>query len=86
MKRRSCGVLRPLERNGNDGNEARCLFVDDAEGELIRKPLMLQNVLFLPGAHLAEHCAARTGVERFFVLPGIVSGRGFWRAFLRQNR
>lgn len=43
------------------------LFVDDAEGELIRKPLMLQNVLFCPVLTWLSTALREQGVERFFV-------------------
>ena len=43
------------------------LFVDDADGELIRKPLMLQSVLFCPVLTWLSAALREQGVERFFV-------------------
>ena len=53
------------------------LFVDDADGELIRKPLMLQSVLFCPVLTWLSAALREQGVERFFVCcPASYSERG----------
>ena len=86
VKRHSCGILRPLERNGNDGNETRRFICGRRRRRIDPKTVDAAERPVLPGAHLAEHCAARTGCGALFcVLPGIVSGRGFGVLFFGRT-